>query len=118
MAKDANIDFITPLQVADDILNDRLVGYYHEGKLCAFCAVVPEPEFGYTAIKRLLTTPVKDTYRILVARHLFQHILATVEGDVGGTPWEDNTAMCKLNESLGFKLQYKFGKYCFYRYER
>lgn len=48
-----HLDYNTPAQVKEDIQKGRLVVVEENGKLLGSCALVEEPAYNYTAIKRV-----------------------------------------------------------------
>ena len=73
---------------------------------------------GYVALKRLCILNKKNRGKG-IARFAIHSIMQSMHGcKVGCTPWEDNTAMRKILEDEGFRLEYKFDeKWCFYSKE-
>ena len=109
-----NLLYCTPYQIADDFTNKRLYCVYEGDKVLATLSLVEEPEYGYTAVKRLCILNKKN-YGNGIARFALHAIQGMVKGRIGGTPWVDNAPARHLFESEGFTLQYIFNeRWCFY----
>ena len=112
-----NLLYCTPYQIADDFTNKRLYCVYEGDKVLATLSLVPEPDYGYTAVKRLCILNKKNQGKG-IARFALHEIQRMVSGRIGATPWEDNTAVRHILETEGFKMEYKFmGHWCFYSKE-
>ena len=108
------IKYCTANMITNDYLCDRLFVVREGGKVIATVSLVPETEYGYTAIKRLCILNKRNCGRG-VASFAVRELQKVVRGKCGATPWSDNIAMRKLLESEGFTLQYIFdGRWCFY----
>ena len=108
------IKYCTAGMITNDYLYDRLFVVREGGKVIATVSLVPETEYGYTAIKRLCILNKRNCGRG-VASFAVRELQKVVRGKCGATPWSDNIAMRKLLESEGFTLQYIFdGRWCFY----
>ena len=108
------IPFCTPTQVLYDFQNNREYIVVEGEKILATVSLVEEPQYGYTAIKRLCILNKKNQGKG-IARFAIHEIQKMVKGKIGGTPWIDNAPVCHLFESEGFTLQYIFNeKWCFY----
>ena len=109
-----HIDYITPDQTYDDFKAERLYVVAEGSKVYATVSLVEEPNYRYTAIKRLCILNKKNCGKG-IARFTLQAIQRKVKGRIGETPWEDNLAMRNLLESEGFRMEYKFNEvWCFY----
>ena len=109
-----NLLYCTPYQIADDFTNKRLYCVYEGDKVLATLSLVEEPEYGYTAVKRLCILNKKNQGKG-IARFALHEIQRMVSGRIGATPWEDNTAVRHILEAEGFKMEYKFdGHWCYY----
>lgn len=114
MSHKEEISFCTPTQVFCDFQAGREYIVVEDGKILATVSLVEEPEYGYTAIKRLCILNKKNQGKG-IARFALHEIQKYVQGRIGGTPWIDNYKMCHLFESEGFILQYIFNeRWCFY----
>ena len=112
-----NLLYCTPYQIADDFTNKRLYCVYEGDKVLATLSLVEEPEYGYTAVKRLCILNKKNQGKG-IARFALHEIQRMVSGRIGATPWEDNTAVRHILEAEGFKMEYKFmGHWCCYSKE-
>ena len=108
------IPFCTPTQVFCDFQAGREYIVVEGNKILATVSLVEEPQYGYTAIKRLCILNKKNQGKG-IARFVLREIQRMVKGRIGATPWDDNSKMCHLLESEGFHLEYKFmEKWCFY----
>ena len=108
------IPFCTPTQVLYDFQAEREYVVVENDKILATVSLVEEPQYGYTAIKRLCILNKKNQGKG-IARFALHEIQKEVKGRIGATPWDDNSKMCHLLESEGFKMEYKFMKHwCFY----
>ena len=109
-----NIPFCTPTQVFIDFQNEREYVVVEGSKVLATISIVEEPEYGYTALKRMCILNKKNQGKG-IARFALQEVQKVVQGRIGGTPWIDNAPARHLFESEGFTLQYIFNeKWCFY----
>ena len=110
-----NLPYCTTAQVATDHYEyDRLYVVAEGEKILAILSLVPEQEYGYTAIKRLCILNKKNRGKG-IARFALHEIQKVVHGRIGGTPWADNAATRHLFETEGFHLEYIFDeKWCFY----
>ena len=112
-----HISFCTHCDVAEDYLHDRLYAVVDDNRVLATVSLVEEPEYGYTAVKRLCILNKKNQGKG-IARFALHEIQRLVKGRIGGTPWVDNAPVRHLFESEGFKLQYVFnGHWCYYMKE-
>lgn len=108
------IPFCTPTQVLQDFQNGREYIVVEGEKILATVSLVEEPQYGYTAIKRLCILNKKNQGKG-IARFALREIQKIVKGRIGATPWDDNQKMRYLLESEGFHLEYIFAeKWCFY----
>jgi len=109
------LPYCTTAQVATDHYEyDRLYVVAEGEKILAILSLVPEKEYGYTAIKRLCVLNKKNRGKG-IARFALHEIQKVVKGRIGGTPWIDNAPVRHLFETEGFILQYIFKeKWCFY----
>ena len=109
-----HISFCTHCDIAEDYLHDRLYAVVDGDRVLATVSLVEESEYGYTAVKRLCILNKKNQGRG-IARFALHEIQKQVKGNIGATPWEDNSKMRYLLESEGFHLVYKFNTvWCFY----
>lgn len=113
-----HIDYITPEQTFDDFKAERLYVVAEGSKVYATVSLVEEPDYGYTAIKRLCILNKRNCGKGL-ARFALRELQKVVVGKkIGATPWVDNIAMRNLLESEGFAVQYVFREvWCFYMKE-
>lgn len=111
------IPFCTPAQIHADFHYERMYVVAEGKKVLATVSLVEEPEYGYTAVKRLCILNKKNQGKG-IARFALHEIQRMVKGRIGGTPWVDNAPVRHLFESEGFKLQYVFnGHWCYYMKE-
>lgn len=109
-----NLSYCTHYHIAEDWYKDRLYAVVDGDKVLATLSLVEEPEYGYTAIKRLCILNKKNQGKG-IARFAVHEIQKIVDGRIGATPWEDNTAVRHILEVEGFVLQYVFNeRWCFY----
>jgi len=109
-----NIAYNTTAQAKEDITNGRLLVAEIDGRLVGSIAIVPEPNYNYTALKRLCVYNKKDHGKG-IANELIKTAAALVDGPVGGTPWNTNPVTTHLFEKNGFVYQYTFSeKYQFF----
>ena len=107
-------DYITVDHLVRDYNLSRLFVVVENNKVLAIASLVDEPDYGYTAVKRLCILN-KHNYGKGVARFALQELRKRVNSKIGATPWTDNIPMRKLLESEGYKLQYIFNeRWCFY----
>jgi len=112
-----NLSYCKHYHIAEDWYKDRLYAVVDGDRVLATLSLVEEPEYGYTAIKRLCILNKKNCGKG-IARFALRSVQGLVSGRIGATPWEDNIAMRKLLESEGFELVYKFCEnWCFYAKE-
>ena len=108
------IPFCTPTQLFCDFQAGREYIVVEGDQILATVSLVEEPEYGYTAIKRLCILNKKNCGKG-IARFILREVQKVARGRIGATPWDDNIPMCHLLESEGFEMKYKFaGKWCFY----
>lgn len=103
----------TTKQLKEDLSCGRLIVVEENGKLLGSCAIVPEKNWGYTAIKRLMVYSQKSRGKG-IASALIQFVIELGYEVVGATPWEDNVKARRLFEKNGFCFKYQFGNYCYY----
>ena len=109
-----NLPYIRVEDAMSDFLHDRLYVVAEGEKVFATVSLVPEPNYGDTAIKRLCILNKRNCGRG-VASLAVREFLKVVKGKVGATPWTDNIAMRNILESNGFTLQYIFEeRWCYY----
>ena len=109
-----DIPFCTPTQVFIDFQNEREYVVAEGDKVLATISIVEEPEYGYTALKRMCILNKKNQGKG-IARFALQEVQKVVHGRIGGTPWIDNAKARHLFETEGFHLEYIFNeKWCFY----
>lgn len=113
-----HLDYITTHYLVRDYNHSQLYVVVENNKILAIVSLVPEPEYGYTAVKRLCILNKKNQGKG-IARFAIHEILRYLHNcKVGATPWEDNTAVRHILEAEGFKMEYKFmGHWCFYSKE-
>ena len=112
-----NISFCQHFHITTDFANDRLFAVVENDKVLATISLVEEPEYGYTAVKRLCILNKKNCGKG-IARFALREVQKVVKGRIGGTPWVDNAPVRHLFETEGFVLQYVFNeKWCFYMKE-
>ena len=101
------IEYNTTAQAKTDIENGRLLIAVIDNKIVGSLAIVPEPSYSYTALKRLCVYNKK--YRGKgIANQLIATASTFVSGPVGATPWANNPATIHLFEKNGFTYQYTF----------
>jgi len=109
-----DLPYITKSLVELDYLQQRLYVVADGTKVLATVSLVPEPNYNYTAIKRLCILNKKNQKKG-IARFTIRSISNLNIGKIGATPWDTNNGMCHLLETEGFILEYKFNVYwCFY----
>ena len=109
-----NIAYNTTEQAKEDIAAGRLLVAEIDGRLVGSIAIVPEPNYNYTALKRLCVYNKKDHGKG-IANELIKTAASLVNGPVGGTPWTTNPITTHLFEKNGFIYQYTFAeKYQFF----
>ena len=109
--------FCTTAQLKEDLSLGRLIVAEENGKLLGSCAIVNEPNWNYTAIKRLIIYSKKSRGKG-IADSLIKYIISLNLGVIGGTPWKENSITRHLFEKNGFEFQYTFMEnYCFYKRE-
>lgn len=107
--------YCTTAQLKEDLELGRLIIIEENGKLLGSCAIVEEPNWGYTAIKRLIVYSKKSRGKG-IADKLIKYVISLNLGTVGGTPWKNNSITRHLFEKNGFVFQYCFMEnYCFYK---
>ena len=112
-----NLPYIRVEDTFSDFLHERMYVVAEGEKVFATVSLVPEPDYGYTAIKRLCILNKKNQGKG-IARFALHEIQKVVKGRIGSTPWVDNTPVRHLFETEGFVLQYVFNeKWCFYMKE-
>lgn len=109
----SDIDYITPRHIGNDIKEKRLFVGIENENVIAILSLVPEMEYHYTAMKRLL---VAEGYHGKgYAQQMIDYMSKQTKGVIGCTPWIDNAAMRHTLEKLNFHLEYIFNeKWCFY----
>lgn len=109
----SDIDYITPHHIRNDIKEKRLFVGIENGNVIAILSLVPEIEYHYIAMKRLL---VAEGYNGKgYAQRMIKYVSEQAQGKVGCTPWVDNAALRHTLEKLNFHLEYIFNeKWCFY----
>lgn len=109
-----NITFCQTYHIQSDYNKGQLYVVVEGSKVFATISLVEEPNYGYTAIKRLCILNKKNCGKG-IARFALQAIQRMVRGRIGATPWKDNIPVRHLFETEGFVLQYIFNeKWCFY----
>lgn len=110
-----DISFVSDYLITSDFNAGRLYVVGSKHVPFATISLVPEPDWGYTAMKRLVVFKPGQG----IGRFAIQSAQLEVKGKIGATPWDDNNCMCHLLESEGFRMEYKFmEKWCFYSKER
>ena len=114
--KNANIPYCTPAQVAEDCAKRRLYVLMDKDIPVAICSVVEEPNFNYTALKRLLLLNSRYAGKGC-AESLIKHVCGWHrKHTLGCTPWVDNAKTRHIFEKCGFTYQYTFlENYAFYK---
>lgn len=109
------INYQTPAHAKSDIQNQSMFILVDNGKILAQCSLIEEPDYFYTAIKRLCIYNKKN-YGKGIADMFIKYFVSNTQTPLGCTPWEDNAAMRHLLEKNGFIYQYTFlNYYCFYK---
>lgn len=109
-----HLDYITTHHLIWDYNHSQLYVVVENNKVLAIVSLVPEPNFKYTAIKRLCILNKKNQGKG-IARFALHEVQKMVSGKIGATPWEDNGAVRHILEKEGFTLQYVFNeRWCFY----
>ena len=112
--RNKHIDYNTPLQAKEDILNNRLYVMIDNEKIIASCAIVPETQYNYLAIKRLVIFR-KENQRKGIADNFIKYFIKNFPDNLGATPFSENKAMINLLTKNNFVYKYNFlEKYCFY----
>ena len=116
IVKDANIPYCTPAQVAEDCAKRRLYVLMDKNTPVAICSVVEEPNFNYTALKRLLLLNPQYAGKGC-AESLIKHVCGWHrKRTLGCTPWVNNAKTRHIFEKCGFTYQYTFlENYAFYK---
>lgn len=109
-----DLPYITKSLVNRDYNHKRLY-VVADGKAVYACvSLQDEPEYEYTAIKRLCLLNKKNHGKG-IGRFALHEIQKIVKGRIGGTPWKDNLSVRHLFEIEGFHLEYIFSDFwCFY----
>ena len=108
------IEYNTVEQAKNDIKQNRLLIAIIDNKIVGSIAIVPEPVYSYTALKRLCVYNKKYCGKG-IANQLIATAASLTPGPVGATPWVSNPATIHLFEKNGFVYQYTFlEKYQFY----
>ena len=109
-----NLPYIRVEDALSDFLHERIYVVAEGEKVFATVSLVPEPDYEYTAVKRLCILNKKNQGKG-IARFALHEVQKVVKGRIGGTPWVDNAPVRHLFESEGFTLQYIFNeRWCFY----
>ena len=113
-AIDTNLPYISSFLLQADVMTKRLLVGVEAGKIIATAALVPEPNYNYTAIKRLYIDPSYNGKGY--AQQMIEYIAAQYQEEkIGATPWTTNGAMRHILEKQDFHLEYIFNeKWCFY----
>ena len=111
---DTNLPYISSFLLQADVITKRLLVGVEAGKIIATAALVPEPNYNYTAIKRLYIDPSYNGRGY--AQQMIEYITAQYQEEkIGATPWTTNGAMRHILEKQDFHLEYIFNeKWCFY----
>ena len=111
---DTNISYISIPLLRSDVQAHRLFIGIEKNKIVSTCAIVPEPQYNYTAMKRLYINP--NCRGKGYAQKMISYIIARYPHEtLGATPWTSNDAMRHMLEKQGFSLRYIFNeKWCFY----
>jgi len=108
------IKYCTCGAISNDYIHKQLYVVVEGDRVLATLSLVPETEYGYTAVKRLCILNKKNQGRG-IARFALHEVQRMVSGRIGATPWEDNAPMRHLLEAEGFMLQYVFNeRWCYY----
>ena len=112
----ANIPYCTPTQVANDCAKGRLYALVDGATPVVICSVVDEPNWKYTALKRMLLLDSNYAGKGC-AVSLMKHVCGWYRNrTLGGTPWMNNPRARHLFEKCGFTYQYTFMEnYAFYK---
>ena len=102
-----HINYNTPAMVKEDIKNHRLVIAIDNNKIVGQIALVYEPNYAYTSLKRLCVYNNKNRGKG-IASALVQFVCETVNTPLGASPWTENTACINLFKKFGFKYQYTY----------
>lgn len=109
-----DLSYITKSLVNMDYNHNRLYVVADGKKVYATVSLVAEPNYNYTAIKRLCILNKKNRGKG-IARFALHEIQRMVSGRIGATPWMDNGAVRHILEMEGFVLQYVFNeRWCYY----
>lgn len=109
-----NLPYIRVEDAMSDFLHERIYVVAEGEKVFATLSLVEEPEYGYTAVKRLCILNKKNQGKG-IARFALHEIQKVVSGRIGATPWTDNGAVRHILEMEGFVLQYVFNeRWCYY----
>lgn len=109
------IDYNTPSQAKEDILNNRLIIAVINNKIVGQVALVPKKKFNYTGVCRICIYSKRNEGKG-IASALLEYVCGLGIEDLGATPWDINSSMCHLFEKFGFEYQYTFLEhYKFYK---
>jgi len=91
-----------------DILNNNCYLLKQNNKIIALCSLVFDNQYKMYYIKRLVITNKINLHKGY-GKEIIKSIITKVpKGSVvAATPWNDNTPMKRLLESLGFELRYQ-----------
>ena len=105
------IAFATPENAISDFSNKdaHLYALFDKttDKPLAICTVIPEPEYKYKAIKRLVILDTANCGKGY-AKELLASVIKREHGTLGCTPWITNTHMHGMLRHFGFTYQYTF----------
>lgn len=102
-----DIPYINPLHAINDIQKQQMYLLEENGKIIAQCSLIPEEEYNYMAIKRLVVYPSSNRHRG-IGQIFLDHFISIGFPALGCTPWNDNAPMLHLLIKNGFKWQYTF----------
>lgn len=107
-----DIDYATPEHAESDFRSKsiKLYGLVKNNHIVAICSVVPDVNFHYTAIKRLVVLNPEDRGKGY-AKELISTVVKRQKTACGCTPWADNVKMQNLLSTLGFTYQYTFNDF-------
>ena len=109
-----NISYISTSLLCSDVQAHRLFIGIEKNEIVSTCAIVPEPQYNYIAMKRLYINP--NCRGKGYAQKMISYFIARYPQEkLGATPWTSNDAMRHMLEKQGFTLRYIFNeKWCFY----
>lgn len=100
------IPYMKPSHAKGDIINGRMYVKVINGKVVAQCSLVEEPNYHYTALKRMLIYRKENCGKHIADE--FIQFFSTFNIPLGATPWSENVKVKHILEKAGFRYQYTF----------